>query len=104
MQNTAMQPQPEEWALANKLRYCPQGQGLCLTPEWPLFSWPAPGGKWSTKRTFSALRWHHHDGTVTQRCSIIEGSHDAPSTPLVLPFASPITLDELPQRLRRHFL
>lgn len=69
MQNAALQPQPDQWALANKLREHPQGQGLCLTPEWPLFSWPASGGKWPTKRTFSALRWHH-DRTVTQRCSI----------------------------------
>lgn len=66
------------------------------------FSWPASGGKWPTKRTFSALRWHH-DRTVTQWCSIIEGSHDASSTPLLLPFVSPFSLDKVPPRLRWYF-
>lgn len=71
-----------QWALANRLRYHPQGQGLCLTQERPLFSWPASGGKWLSKRTFSALWWNHCDRTVRQQCSIMEGSHNAPNTRL----------------------
>lgn len=31
------QPESHQWALAKKLRYRPQWQGLCPTPKWPLF-------------------------------------------------------------------